>query len=77
MTCHVSPSGEHAYDLEKYSRDDQGFYLDCVHCNKTAFFQCDTEDELFELFGLNDDDDGYYDDDTPTEQDVEDCDEQP
>lgn len=57
MNCIKSPSGDHQYDLNRYGRDDQGFYLDCIHCGHTSFFNCDTEDELFQVFGLNDDDD--------------------
>lgn len=53
MTC------KHAYNLNKYSRDDSGFFLDCVHCGQTSFFDCDSEDELYDLFGINDDEDGY------------------
>lgn len=47
---------EHTYDLKKASRDDQGYYLDCTKCGKTEFFQCDTWDELLQLFGFDDDD---------------------
>lgn len=54
--CPSSPSGEHEYNPNKYSRDDMGFYLDCVHCGHCEFFNCDTEYELFELFEMNDED---------------------
>lgn len=57
--CPTSPSGEHEYLPQNYALDDQGFYLDCVHCNRTAFFACDTEDELYERFGMTDDEDDY------------------
>lgn len=63
MNCTSSPSGEHEYLPNKYSRDDMGFYLDCVHCGRTKFFNCDTKDELYDLFELNNDDDLDYSDD--------------
>ena len=47
---------EHSYDPAKYSRDDQGFYVDCVQCGKTLFLQADTEDEFLGMFDLGDDD---------------------
>jgi hypothetical protein len=47
---------EHSYNPNHYSQDDQGFYLNCIHCGHLAFFDCNSEDELFEIFGLNDDD---------------------
>lgn len=59
MNCPTSPTGEHQYLPNEYSRDDMGFYLDCTHCGKTAFFDCDTEHDLYDLFEMNDD----YDDD--------------
>ena len=52
----ISESKEHAYNPAKYVRDDSGFFLDCIHCNKTTFFDCDTEDELYSLFGFDDED---------------------
>lgn len=59
--CHISESGNHEYNINLCSRDDMGFYMDCIHCHKTKFFECDTEDELEDLFGINDDDDGRCD----------------
>jgi len=56
IECTSSPSGNHAYDLNKYSRDDQGFWINCVHCGSVHFFAADTEGELYEMFGLYDDD---------------------
>lgn len=47
---------EHTYDLKEATRDDQGYYLDCTKCKRTEFFQCDTWDELLQLFGFDDDD---------------------
>jgi len=56
VNCTSSPSGEHQYIPSNYTRDDSGFWLDCVHCGHAQFFDCYTEHELFELF------DGYADD---------------
>lgn len=53
--CDNSPHGEHQYDLNDYSRDDQGFWIDCIHCHKTQFFNCDSLEELYSMFGLDDD----------------------
>lgn len=50
---------EHTYDLTKASRDDQGYYLDCTKCHQPAFFQCDTWDELLQMFGIDNDEDAY------------------
>lgn len=63
--CKDSPSKEHAYNYNYNNKDDMGYYLECVHCKAVHFFECDTEDELDQLFGIYDDDDdnGYDDDD--------------
>jgi hypothetical protein len=50
---------EHQYNVFKYQRDDQGFYLTCVHCGHFEMFEVDTEAELFELFDMADDDDDW------------------
>jgi len=50
---------EHAYNPYKYAQDDQGFYLDCVHCGQMAFFDCNTHNELLDLFEMGDDDDDF------------------
>lgn len=63
MNCVKSASGEHEYQADKYGRDDMGFYLDCVHCGHTQFFDCDTEEDLYDLFELNDNDRSDYSDD--------------
>lgn len=46
-----------SFDLKKYSRDDQGFYMNCVECGKLHFFDCDTEQDFYDLFFDDDDDD--------------------
>lgn len=53
--CEKSPHGEHNFDLNDYSQDDQGFWIDCIHCHKTQFFNCDSLEELYSMFGLDDD----------------------
>lgn len=56
IECTSSPNGKHGYSPEEYTRDDQMFYCSCVHCNITDSFYCDTEDEWWSLWGLNDED---------------------
>jgi len=49
--CHISPTGNHQFiDINSFERDDQGFYLQCMHCNDNVMFECDTESDFFELF---------------------------
>lgn len=56
--CNHSPSGEHSFKPYEYSRDDQGFYFDCVHCKQNIFFEANSLDEIFpDEF---DDDDDFY-----------------
>jgi hypothetical protein len=47
---------DHQYDVKKYDRDDQAFYLTCINCGEIQCFFVDTEEELYDLFGLNDED---------------------
>ena len=56
MECTSSPTGNHSYNPAKYHRDDQAFYCKCVHCKQIHDFDCDTEEDWWEMFGLGDDD---------------------
>lgn len=50
--CPRSPTLDHEYNPYKHSRDDQGFYVPCVHCGYDLFVPADTEDELlYDYFG--------------------------
>jgi hypothetical protein len=48
---------EHTYMPSKYTRDDSGFWLECTVCHEAHCFDCANEEELYELFGLGDDED--------------------
>jgi hypothetical protein len=50
---------QHTYDLNRYSRDDMGFYVDCTQCGETLFIPADTENEFYSTFGLDDNDDDF------------------
>lgn len=56
MECTSSPTGNHAYNPNKFDRDDQMFYCKCVHCKQTHDFECDTEDEWWKMWDMGDDD---------------------
>ena len=61
--CYHSPSKEHEYKPSQYSRDDQGFYLKCVHCGHIEMFSVDTEEDLYSVFGIDYNDDWFDIDD--------------
>lgn len=63
INCTASPSHEHEYIVSSYSRDDSGFWIDCAHCKQPKFFECDTEDDLYAVFGIYDDDNDDYSND--------------
>lgn len=59
--CNQSPTGEHQYNTNEYGRDDQGFYLECVHCKQTSFFEGNSLDEFFDM-GDDEEDYSNFDD---------------
>ena len=67
--CTSSPTGEHQYNTSQYSRDDQGFYLDCVHCKQSHFFEGYSLDEYFP----SDDGDEDYSNHDDTDDDDDSC----
>lgn len=46
---------QHNYDLNHYTRDDQGFYVDCIQCGETLFIAADTSDDFYNKLDLDDD----------------------
>lgn len=54
--CNHSPSGHHQFkDIDAHSRDDSGFYIDCMHCNQTVMFEVYDIDYFYRLFGFDSD----------------------
>lgn len=44
---------EHEFvNIGDYARDDHGFILRCVNCDKDVRFEVDTFEDLLEIFGL-------------------------
>lgn len=54
-TCEYSEDQRHYFDPERWTRDDLFFYLKCEECGEICNFEVDTEEELYEYFGLEDD----------------------
>lgn len=53
--CAYSADEQHYFYPTKWNRDDLFFYLKCTECGEICKFEVDTEGELYELFGLEDD----------------------
>jgi len=65
----------HQYDVDKYQRDDMGFYNKCTICGEDTFFEADTLEDYYDIFGYYDsedeDDQVYnYDPEEDYEEDI-------
>ena len=55
MNCQHEHSAKDIIDCA--NRDDQGFTFLCTKCKQPIFYEADSKDEIYEMFGLVDDDD--------------------